>query len=139
MFTYDWFHRGGLERLQTAARQRCMVRFEERKDEPQIGFNGASKPEPKVEDLESRTIIYMKDGLTYEIREILELDTTAGLIFECLPVDETYRVGAIVIVAPYEDIARVEVFAVHPEDKPQESFRIPGFRAGVQAGHEEDT
>ncbi len=136
MFTYDWFHRGGLERLQKAARERCLARFDEHE---RVGFNGSAKSEPKVEDLESRTIIYMKDGLTYEIREILELDTTAGLTFECLPVDETYRVGAIVIVAPYEDIARVEVFAVHPDDKPQENFRIPGFRAGVQAGHEEDS
>jgi hypothetical protein len=32
-------------------------------------------------------------------------------------------------MVPFEDISRVEVFAVHPEDKPQENLRIPGFRA----------
>ena len=28
-----------------------------------------------------------------------------------------------------EDIARVEVFAVHPDEKPQENIRIPGFNS----------
>ena len=134
MFSYDWFHRGGLERLRHAACQQCIVRLGESET---MGFHG-SIADVKHEDLDTRTIIYMKDGLTYEVRAILELDTTAGLIFECLPVDESYRVGAIVIVAPYEDIARVEIFAVHPDDKPQENFRIPGFRAGVQPQGEEE-
>jgi hypothetical protein len=41
-----------------------------------------------------------------------------------------------VIVVPFEDIARVEVFAVHPDDKPQENIRIPGFRTGTPEGRD---
>ncbi len=32
-----------------------------------------------------------------------------------------------VVTLPYEEIARVEVFAVHPSEKPQEAMRITGF------------
>lgn len=129
MFTHDWFHRGGLERLQQAARHRCAAhKFPD----------GSKSPDymDYLSQLETRTIVYLKDGLTYEISEVIDLDTTSGLVFQCVPVDESYRVGAIVIVTPYEDIARVEVFAVHPQDKPQESFRIPGFGGGVEHARE---
>ena len=59
----------------------------------------------------------------------MRLAMIAALAFECVPVDENYKVGSIVIVVPYDDIARVEVFAVHPDEKPQENIRIPGFRS----------
>ena len=131
MFSYDWFHRGGLERLKQVARQRCAaLKFPE---EP-AGGNGSTAYHEYVGALETRTIVYLKDGLTYEMRELLDTETTDGLAFECMPVDENYRVGAIVIVTPFEDIARVEIFAVHPDEKPQENFRIPGFRAGAEPG-----
>lgn len=133
MFTYDWFHRGGLEKLRSAAKQRCAI---QKFPDVQGAGNGSAEVGEYVNGLETRTIVYMKDGLTYEVREIIDLESTAGLVFECVPVDESYRVGAIVIVAPFEDIARVEVFAVHPDEKPQESFKIPGFRAASEAGRD---
>jgi hypothetical protein len=133
MFTFDWFHRGGLDKLQSAARQRCA---EHKFSDEAGGADGSSELGDYMSGLETRTIIYMKDGLTYEVRAIIDLDSTAGLVFECVPVDENYRVGAIVIVAPFEDIARVEIFAVHPDEKPQESFKIPGFRAATEAGRD---
>ncbi len=133
MFDYDWFHKGGLQRLIDEARQRCAARrFPEE----------AGKPEPSSEyaqfrdALETRIILYMKDGLTYEVKEITDLGTSSALAFECVPVDENYRVGSIVIMAPFDDIARVEVFAVHPDDKPQENFKIPGFRGAGESGRE---
>lgn len=126
MFSFDWFHGGGLKRLVEIAKDRCTRQhFEDQQpaEDARRGFFDA---------LETRTIIYMKDGLTYEMRELLDLGTSTALGFECVPVDENYRVGSIVIVCPFDDIARVEVFAVHPDDKPQENFRITGFRAGQQ-------
>jgi len=133
MFTFDWFHRGGLDKLQSAAKQRCALH---KFSDEQGGDNGSTELGEYTAGLETRTIIYMKDGLTYEVRDIIDVDSTAGLVFECVPVDESYRVGAIVIVVPFEDIARVEIFAVHPDEKPQESFKIPGFRAATEAGRD---
>lgn len=133
MFDYDWFHKGGLQRLIDEARNRCTAR--KFPDE-------AGKPEPSPEfvefrdALETRIILYMKDGLTYEVKQITDLGTSSALAFECVPVDENYRVGSIVIMAPFDDIARVEVFAVHPDDKPQDNFKIPGFRGGTESGRE---
>lgn len=125
MFTYDWFNKGGLTRQTEEAKKRCAVkRFP---DGPQ---NGTSEYAQYMSELETRTIVYLKDGLSYEMYEICDLDTSTALAFECVPVDESYRVGAYVIIIPFEDIARVEVFAVHPDEKPQETLKIPGFRSG---------
>lgn len=126
MFNYDWFHNGGLDRLIGEAKRRCA-----RKKFPDAGTdrdNGTPAFEEYIDKLEHRVILYMKDGLTYEMREMADVGMSSALAFECMPVDENYRVGAIVLVAPFEDIARVEVFAVHPDEKPIENFRIPGFR-----------
>ena len=127
MFNYEWFHQGGLQRLVDEARDRCA----QRGFEGEIGDNGDVSPEYEAyrDALETRVILYMRDGLTYEMKEIADAGMTSTLTFECIPVDESYKVGAIVIMVPYEDIARVEVFAVHEDEKPQESIRIPGFRS----------
>lgn len=129
MFNYEWFHKGGLQRLIDEARDRCAAnKFPEH-----TAKRGNGSPEYLAyrDALETRTILYMRDGLTYEMREITESGMSNTLAFECVPVDENYKVGAIVIVAPYDDIARVEVFAVHPDEKPQENIRIPGFRSAA--------
>jgi len=131
MFNHEWFHGGGLQRLLDEARRRC-TRGKYPEFDP--ARNGADEGREYFDALETRTIVYMKDGLQYEIREMADVGTSNALSFECVPVDENYRVGAIVIIAPYDDIARVEVFAVHPADKPQETFKIPGFRAGATEG-----
>jgi len=129
MFDYEWFHQGGLQRLVDEARTRCA----RKKFPEENGKNGDAAPDYHAyrDSLETRTILYIRDGLTYEMKEITDVCTTRALAFECVPVDENYKVGAIVIVTPYEDIARVEVFAVSPEEKPQDNIRIPGFRAAA--------
>lgn len=129
MFNYDWFHGEGLRRLIDEAKDRCARR---RFPDAQSG-NGSAALSAYRGALETRIILYMKDGLTYEMREMADIGTSSALAFECVPVDENYHVGAIVLVVPFEDIARVEVFAVHPDEKPQENIRIPGFRSTAEA------
>lgn len=125
MFNYDWFHGSGLRRQIEEAKQRCAgKKFPDGK-----GRNGSSEYDEYRSQLETRTILYLKDGLSYEMKELVDIGTSSALSFECVPVDESYQVGAYVIVVPFEDIARVEVFAVHPDEKPQENIKIPGFRS----------
>ena len=126
MFNYDWFRGGGLERLVEEAKDRCAVN---KFPDMERGGNGSSEYLAYRDALETRVILYLRDGLTYEMKEIADIGMSSALAFECVPVDENYKVGAIVIVVPFEDIARVEVFAVHPDEKPQENIRIPGFRS----------
>jgi len=127
MFNYDWFQGGGLERLVEEAKDRCAAK---KFPDWDAGGNGSSDDYLAYRDaLETRTIIYMRDGLTYEMQEIADIGMSSALAFECVPVDDNYKVGAIVIVVPFDDISRVEVFAVHPEEKPQDNIRIPGFRS----------
>jgi hypothetical protein len=129
MFSHDWFHRGGLERLRDEALDRCA-----RKKFPDETLDDGA-PSNEFEEyrgaLETRIILYMKDGLTYEMKAMVDVGSSGALAFECVPVDENYKVGSIVIMAPYDDIARVEVFAVHPDDKPDEILKIPGFRSAA--------
>jgi hypothetical protein len=127
MFNYDWFHGGGLVRLTDEAKNRCASRkFPSTKP-----GNGSTDYHAFRGTLDTRTILYMKDGLTYEMREIIDVGIASALTFECVPVDENYKAGAIVLIVPFEDIARVEVFAVHPDDKPQDNLRIGGFRSAT--------
>lgn len=135
MFNYDWFHGGGLKRQIDEAKNRCAAK----KFPNATGRNGnASAAFTKYRDeLETRVVLYLKDGLTYEMKEMADIGISSAMAFECVPVDENYQVGAYVIVVPFEDIARCEVFAVHPDEKPQENLRIPGFRAsGADSGRE---
>ncbi|QOJ14057.1 MAG: hypothetical protein HRU75_05150 [Planctomycetia bacterium] len=129
MFNYDWFHGAGLRMQIEEAKRRCA-----RKKfpvDPAANGKQAKEYQRYYDELETRVILYMKDGLTYEMKEMADIGTSSALAFECLPVDENYQVGAYVIVVPFEDVARVEVFAVHPVDKPAENVRIPGFRANA--------
>lgn len=127
MFNYDWFHRGGLQRQIEEAKRRCAARRFPSSDQRQSA-NGDSEYDRYRKELETRTILYLKDGLSYEMRELADVGSSSALAFECTPVDENYQVGAYVVVVPFEDISRVEVFAVHPREKPQENLKIPGFR-----------
>lgn len=134
MFDYEWFHKGGLARLQAEAKRRCSFKkaAANRRGEP-----SERDAQALLDVLETRIILYMKDGLTYEMKEpATEVGNSNSLAFECVPVDENYKAGSIVLVVPFEDIARVEVFAVHPDDKPQDNIRIGGFRAGGEPGRE---
>ncbi len=135
MFNYDWFNGPGLRRQIDEAKQRCSAKkfpaMREGKER-----NGNPEYQKYKDELETRIILYLKDGLSYEMREMADIGTSSALAFECVPVDENYQVGAYVIVVPFEDIARVEVFAVHPSEKPTENLRIPGFRAAATEGRD---
>ena len=135
MFNFDWFHGPGLRRQIEEAKLRCAARkFPDARQRSQ--GNGNTEYQAYKDALETRTILYLKDGLSYEMKEMVDIGMGSALAFECVPVDENYQVGAYVIVVPFEDIARVEVFAVHPDDKPQENIRIPGFRTSAPEGRD---
>ncbi len=128
MFNYDWFHHGGLQRQVEEAKTRCAA-----KKHPQTAkSNGSADFHAYREQLETRIILYLRDGLSYEMKEMAEIGTSSALAFECVPVDENYQVGAYVVVVNFDDIARVEVFACHPDEKPLENLRIPGFKSNAQ-------
>ncbi|MBI5863116.1 MAG: hypothetical protein HZB38_01120 [Planctomycetes bacterium] len=130
MFNYDWFHQGGLTRLIDEAKIRCANKKYPPGSDSRNGKDAKQRDEFRKQ-LDARIILYMKDGLTYEMKEIANVGMSSALSFECVPVDDNYRVGSIVLVVPFEDIARVEVFAVHPDDKPQDNIRIGGFRSAT--------
>jgi len=135
MFNYDWFNGPGLRRQIDEAKSRCTARKFPDAAKGRKG-NGNTEHQKYKDALETRIILYLKDGLSYEMKEMVDIGMSSALAFECMPVDENYQVGAYVIVVPFEDIARVEVFAVHPDEKPQENIRIPGFRSGAADGRD---
>ncbi len=80
-------------------------------------------------DIELRILVYLRDGFSYEVKEIATVASRSHLVFECEPVDEQYKVGAFVVTVPFEEIVRVEVYAVHPSEKPDDLPQITGFRS----------
>jgi len=82
-----------------------------------------------LSELEVHTVIYLRDGFSYEVSEIIDAPTKSALVCEVVPVEEAWRVGAFVASIPFEDIVRVEIFAIHPSEKPHETPHITGFRA----------
>lgn len=126
MFNYDWFHGPAYEQQRDEAMTRCagmrfpnLEPFEREEDNDFQQFRS---------ELLVRTLIYLRDGFSYEIRQLAEVGSKSHLVFECEPVDEQYKVGAFVVTVPFEEIVRVEVFAVHPSEKPEELPQITGFR-----------
>ena len=138
MFNFDWFHGLAFQQQREEARHRCVVGHF-----PDYERHAESQPE-EVEafrnELEVRTLIYLRDGFSYEIREIAEVDSKSYLVFECEPVDDQYKVGAFVVTVPFDELVRVEVFAVHPSEKPQDAPQITGFRGHPESPeHKYDT
>lgn len=128
MFDYDFFYNGGLDGLVAEAKERCA-----RKKYPDVdGDEPGDEFEEYREGLDTRIILYIKDGLTYELKELVSIESHRVLCFECVPMDENYKVGSIVIMTPFEDVARVEVFAVSAAEKPADNIRIPGFHAAAE-------
>ncbi len=126
MFDYDWFHGAAFQQQLEEALQRCV-----RRRFPDVSRDEYDTNEELQEfgsKLETRTLIYLRDGFSYEVREFAELASKSHLAFECEPVDEHYKVGAFVVTVLFEEIVRVEVFAVHPDEKPNDSPQITGFR-----------
>jgi len=126
MFDYDWFHGPAFEQQQMEAQLRCAIAHF-----PDLGWEAlVNDPEAQafMDDLELRRLIYLRDGFSYELKSMVDVQSKSHFTFECEPVDEQYKVGSFVVAVPFEDIARVEVFAVHPTEKPEDMPAITGFR-----------
>lgn len=133
MFNYDWFHSGAFAQQQHEAKWRCTAtHYPDIKPEDRDTSNEFEKFHT---ELFTRTLLYLRDGFSYEVKEIVDADTKAHLVFECEPVDDQYKVGSFVVTLPFDEIVRVEVFAVHPSERPEELPQITGFRAGPDTDH----
>jgi hypothetical protein len=131
MFDYDWWHGPSLKRMGEAARQRVA-----RRRFPDLSAKQAQADKEYqafLASLETRVLVYLRDGFNYEFKELVDVGSRSYLTFECNPPDVQYRVGAFVLTVPFDDIVRVEVFAVHPDEKPPEAMHIAGFRASAEA------
>ncbi|HOB73154.1 MAG TPA: hypothetical protein PKG54_01385 [Phycisphaerae bacterium] len=126
-FNYDWFTGPAFERQKDEARDRCA-----RKKFPNLS------PDQMATDqnyqafrsaLEVRTLIYLRDGFSYEMKELVDVGLRGMLTFECEPLEEQYKVGSFVVSVLFDEIVRVEVFAVHPSEKPEDIPLITGFRS----------
>jgi hypothetical protein len=127
MFDYDWFHGAALEQQEAEARRRCAG--EHFPDVPAEEFAHRSDVSEFLQELEVRRLIYLRDGFSYELKSVARMASKTHLTFECEPVDEGYKVGAFVVAVPFEEITRVEIFAVHPAEKPEDMPAITGFRS----------
>ena len=128
-FNYDWWF--GPLRLEqaTEARRRCaLAHFPGLR--PDLA-EGDPNFRAFFDGLEVRTILYLRDGFSYEVKDLIPRSNTVSLMFECMPADEAYRVGAFIVTVPFEDVVRVEMYAVHPDEKPDDAPSIKGF-AGAQ-------
>ncbi len=126
MFNYDWFHGSAyLDQIEEARSRSTLKNFPQADPEQREQSEEAAKHKS---ELEVRTLIYLRDGFSYEVNEIADVPSRSHLVFECVPVDEQYKVGAFVVTVPFEEIVRVEVFAVHPSEKPDDLPQITGFR-----------
>ena len=126
IFNYDWFAGPPFEAQKNDARWRCAS-----KKFPDLGREDAQNdPEYQAfcDELEVRSLIYLRDGFSYEMRELVDLGYRSMLTFECEPLDEQYKVGSFIVSLLFDEIVRVEVFAVHASEKPEDIPLIQGFR-----------
>lgn len=129
IFNYDWFHGPAFGQQKQQARERVML-----KKFPQVSPEAAgnhTEYQKFLSELDARTLIYLRDGFSYELKEIVDVGLHNNLLtFECEPVDDQYKVGSFIVTVPFDEIVRVEVFAVHPTEKPENVPLITGFRTG---------
>jgi hypothetical protein len=126
-YHHDWWFGPGLKEQVGQARDRCLKRKFPEADPVSLTVN--PEAERFYAELEHRVIIYLRDGFTYELGEAIDGMNKTCLLAQCIPGDEAWQAGVFVVSVPYEEIARVEVFAVHPHEKPLETAKITGFRA----------
>ncbi len=126
MFDYDWFHGNRFGEQVNEAKWRCASRRFPDLTREKAPEN--AEFQEFLDSLKTRTLVYLRDGFSYELKEIASVASKSHLTFECEPVDEQYKVGAFVISVPFEDLVRVEVFAVPPDEMPEEMPAIKGFR-----------
>ncbi len=131
MFDYDWFHGAQFDEQQTEAQWRCSLRRFPDLDREDAFENNEFREFAMA--LKVRTLVYLRDGFSYELKGLADVTSKSHLVFECEPVDDHYKVGSFVVAVPFEDISRVEVFAVHPEEMPEDMPSITGFRGRVEA------
>jgi hypothetical protein len=128
VFNYDWFTGPAFQLQKDEARRRCAgKRF------PDLTPADAAHHDAFqtfLNELEVRVLLYLRDGFSYEMKEMVDLNLRSLLTFECEPIDDQYKVGAFVVSLLFEEVVRVEVFAVHPSQKPEDMPIITGFRAG---------
>ena len=132
MFNYDWFHGPAYEHQVCEAEWRCVARRFPGLVRDQLEASEDAQAFRK--EVEARTLVYLRDGFSYEVKQFAEVNSKSHLVFECEPVDEQYKVGAFVVTVPFEEIVRVEVFAVHPSEKPDDMPQITGFRHYQEPG-----
>jgi hypothetical protein len=131
MFDYDWFHGSAFQDQAAEAKWRCAsAHFEEPCRDTLAEREDARN---FFDELEVRQLVYLRDGFSYEVRSLADPPSKSHLVFECEPVDEQYKVGAFVVSVPFEEIVRVEVYAVHPTEKPDDMPQITGFRGTPEA------
>lgn len=131
LFDYEWWFGTSYRSNVEEAKLRCT-----RSHFPKV--TAAKQADDKsfqqfLSQVDARTIIYLRDGFSYELKELIERKSTLTLTFECTPAEEVYKLGAFVIGVPFEEIVRVEVFAFHPKEKPEDMPSIKGF-SSVQVG-----
>ncbi len=126
-FNHDWFTGPAFERQKQEACDRCARKKFSYLPPDQM----AADPHYQAfrSALEVRTLIYLRDGFSYEMKELVNVGLSGLLTFECEPLEEQYKVGSFVVSVLFEEIVRVEVFAVHPSEKPEDVPLITGFRS----------
>ena len=133
MFDYDWFHGQQFHEQRSEAKLRCgLRRF------PKLTRENADQDPDFMKLFDSlgvRTLIYLRDGFSYEFKDFADVESKSHLTFECEPVDDQYKVGAFVISVPFEDVVRVEIYAVPPDEMPVELPPITGFKARADQQH----
>jgi len=140
MFNHDWFHGPAFQEQQHEAMMRCAATHFP--DIPPDKRESSKEFEKFCQELEVRILIYLRDGFSYEVKQIANVSSKSHLVFECMPVDDHYKVGAFVVSLPFDEIVRVEIFAVHPSEKPEDTPLITGFRGapdGSDVKHPEPT
>jgi hypothetical protein len=132
MFDYDWFHGNSFQQQREDAARRCAAKHFP--DLPPDERESSKDFQKFFSELETRCLVYLRDGFSYEFKAFAEVASKSQLTFECEPVDDQYKVGAFVVSVPFDEIVRVEVFAVHPDEKPDEMPQITGFRTPFEHG-----
>jgi hypothetical protein len=137
MFDYDWFHGNALQQQQEEAKLRCALSHFPHLTRDDAAGNADFRR--FLGEVEVRRLVYLRDGFSYEIRELAHVPSKSQLSFECEPVDDHYKVGSFVVSVPFDEIVRVEVFAVHPAEKPEDMPQITGFRSRPERNVSEDS
>jgi len=127
IFNFDWFSGPAYAAQRLQARQRVIrKRFP---DVPLEELDQHADAAGFYNELEARTLLYLRDGFSYEMKELVDIGQRNNVLtFECEPIDDQYKVGAFIVSVPNDEIVRVEVYAVHPKEKPEDVPLITGFR-----------